>query len=44
LYSLATTTGHIAGEAGKGAFSLLKNGFWWIYEKFTNNVIPYTME
>ena len=38
---IANTTGNIASSAGSVAYEYLKQGFWWVYDKFTNQVIPY---
>lgn len=37
-------TGTVANQAGKGLYEALKIGATWIYDKLTNNVIPYAVE
>lgn len=40
----AALTGEAAIYAGKGIYTALANGATWVYDKFVNNVIPYTTQ
>lgn len=44
MSTIATATGNFAVTAGSTAYEYLRQGFWWIYDKFTNQVVPYAKE
>lgn len=39
---MASVTGQAATTAGKGIYAAFTTGAQWVYDKFVNNVIPYT--
>lgn len=44
LWVMAQATGQAATTAGKGIYAAFSTGAQWMYNKFVNNVIPYTVE
>ena len=40
----AAVTGEAAIYAGKGIYTALATGANWVYDKFVNNVVPYTTQ
>ena len=44
VWKMVEGTGTVANQAGKGLYEAIKIGAAWVYDKLTNNVIPYAVE